>query len=193
MTKRIASGLFFLFLLAGLSCTDYTPKPRGYYHIELPEASYRALPLSELPYTFHLSHLAVVELPPVGDPSGWINLSYPALRAKLYCSYLPVTPTTFRQTDNECRSLVARQAKNLNAVKEQEYSNPDKRVYGSLFLLDGGAASPVQFMLTDSVSRFFRGTLYFDCPPNVDSLAPVTDYLRKDIIELMQSFYWTKK
>ena len=65
-------------------------------------------------------------------------------------------------------------------------------VYGSLFMLDGESASPLQFMLTDSVSRFFRGALYYDCIPNADSLAPVTRYLKQDIVELIQSFKWKK-
>ena len=105
---------------------------------------------------------------------------------------MPVTRATLPVAENESRSLVARQIKQAEAVKEQAYSNPEERVYGSLFLLDGEAASPVQFMLTDSVSNFFRGALYYDCVPNADSLAPVTDYLRKDIIELIQSFTWKK-
>ena len=65
-------------------------------------------------------------------------------------------------------------------------------MYGSLFMLDGESASPLQFMLTDSVSRFFRGALYYDCIPNADSLAPVTRYLKQDIVELIQSFKWKK-
>ena len=59
-------------------------------------------------------------------------------------------------------------------------------------LLDGESASPLQFMLTDSVSRFFRGALYYDCVPNADSLAPVTRYLKQDVVELIQSFNWKK-
>ena len=74
----------------------------------------------------------------------------------------------------------------------QAYSNPEASVYGSLFMLDGESASPLQFMLTDSVSHFFRGALYYDCIPNADSLAPVTRYLKQDIVELIQSFEWKK-
>ena len=69
---------------------------------------------------------------------------------------------------------------------------PEASVYGSLFMLDGESASPLQFMLTDSVSHFFRGALYYDCIPNADSLAPVTRYLKQDIVELIQSFEWKK-
>lgn len=190
--KRILSAGLFLCLLFCASCTEYTPKPRGYFRIELPRADYQVLSLDSLPYSFRVSRLVTVELPEVGSPEGWINLSYPSLGGKIYCSYLPVTRATLPVAENESRSLVARQIKQAEAVKVQAYSNPEERVYGSLFLLDGEAASPVQFMLTDSVSNFFRGALYYDCVPNADSLAPVTDYLRKDIIELIQSFTWKK-
>lgn len=191
--RRFLSAVFSLaiLLLCG-SCTEYTPKPRGYFRIEPPQARYQLLPLDSLPYSFNVSQLVTVELPEVGSPEGWINLSYPSLGVKIYCSYLPVTRTTLPAVENESRSLVSRQAKQAREVKEQVYSNPEEQVYGSLFLLDGESASPVQFMLTDSVSNFFRGALYYDCVPNSDSLAPVTDYLRKDIIELIQSFTWKK-
>lgn len=193
--KQMLSGMVLFLSLMGASCsssTDYMPKPRGYFRIEPPQARYQVLPLDSLPYSFHVSQLVTVELPEAGSPEGWINLSYPSLNVKVYCSYLPIIPTTLPTAENESRLLVSRQAKQANAVKEQAYSNPEERVYGSLFLLDGDSPSPVQFMLTDSVSRFFRGALYYDCVPNADSLAPVTDYLRRDIIELIQSFSWNK-
>lgn len=189
-------AMVFMCILLCVSCSrstkEYTPKPRGYFRIELPQASYQVLPLDSLPYSFNVSQLATVELPEAGSHEGWINLSYPLLKVKVYCSYLPVTPSKLQTMEDESRLLVSRQAKQTNAVKEQAYSNPGERVYGSLFLLDGESPSPVQFMLTDSVSHFFRGALYYDCVPNADSLAPVTDYLRKDIIELIQSFTWKK-
>lgn len=190
--KQLLSVLILLNILLCVSCTEYTPKPRGYFRIEPPEARYLVLPSDSLPYSFNISQLATVELPEIGSPEGWINLSYPSLGVKVYCSYLPVTPSSLPTAEKESRFLVSRQAKRAETVKEQAYSNPEERVYGSLFLLDGESASPVQFMLTDSVSHFFRGALYYDCVPNADSLAPVTDYLRKDIIELIQSFRWKK-
>ncbi|RHJ92415.1 gliding motility protein GldD [Parabacteroides bouchesdurhonensis] len=175
------------------SCTEYTPKPRGYFRIEPASAHYQKLPLDNLPYTFNVSQLSTVELPQVDNKTaGWINLSYPSLGAKIYCSYFPVTPLSLHQIENESRELVSRQTKNPDFIQEKAYSNPEEHVYGSLFLLDEGSASPIQFMLTDSVSNFFRGALYYDCKPNADSLAPVTQYLREDIIELIQSFSWKK-
>ena len=84
-TGIVCGGLLALCV----SCTEYTPKPRGYFRIEPPAPSYHALPVGDLPYTFRLSRWAEVELPPVGNPAGWINLSYPQLNVKLYCSYCP--------------------------------------------------------------------------------------------------------
>ena len=89
-TGIVCGGLLALCV----SCTEYTPKPRGYFRIEPPAPSYQALPVRDLPYTFRLSRWAEVELPPVGNPAGWINLSYPQLNVKLYCSYFPITPAT---------------------------------------------------------------------------------------------------
>lgn len=189
---RIITGTIWIFLSAlCVSCTEYTPKPRGYFRIEPPVPSYNALPEElDLPYTFHLSHWAEVELPPVGNPAGWMNLSYPQLNVKLYCSYLPVTPATLDKAVEECRALVVRQAKYPDRIKVQAYNNPEASVYGALFMLDDESASPLQFMLTDSVSRFFRGALYYGSAPNADSLAPVTHYLKQDVVELIQSFKW---
>lgn len=190
---RISTSIIGILLLAlCASCTEYVPKPRGYFRIEPPPATfYRLLPVKDLPYNFRRSRWAEVELPPVGNSAGWINLSYPQLNAKLYCSYFPITPATLDRAVEECRALVVRQAKYPERIKVQAYNNPWTSVYGSLFMSDE-SASPLQFMLTDSVSHFFRGALYYDCTPNADSLAPVTQYLEQDIVELIQSFKWKK-
>ena len=176
-----------------LSCTEYTPKPRGYMRIEPEPAEYAPLRVASLPYTFQVSRLAAVELPPKGDAGGWIHLDYPVFDAKIYGSYLSVTPATLPVAEEESRSLVARQARQATRITEKAYQDPEHRVYGSLFLIEGETVSPIQFLLTDSVSRFFRGALYYNCRPNPDSLAPVTRYLEEDILQMIQTFSWKKE
>ena len=146
----------------------------------------------DLPFEFRVSDATVVELSDSGRVQRLVgvNILYPELGAKLYCSYFPVTPASLRIAEAECRSFVARQAKPTDRIAEKAYSNPDAEVYASLFLIEGESASPIQFMLTDSVSRFFRAALYFNCKPNADSLAPAVAYIRRDIVELIQSFSW---
>lgn len=173
-----------------LSCVEYTPKPRGYFRIEPEPTTYKTLTFDDSPFQFNISQSVTVELPPAGDPAVWVNIVYPRLGATVYCDYLRISPRSLRMAEKESRRFVAGQLKKGESVQEKAYSNPESRVYGSLFLLDGGAASPVQFAVTDSVSNFFRGALYFDCTPNADSLAPAIQYIREDIVELIQSFSW---
>ncbi|MDR2968985.1 MAG: gliding motility protein GldD [Tannerellaceae bacterium] len=186
-------GLLLLTVLLGLflcaACTDYTPKPRGYMRIEPGRPRYSPLLSDNLPYRFSISQLTLVELPPEGSPDGWINIAYPSLNARIYCSYLSVTGDKLSEVERETLALLSRQAK-ADGITEKEYTNPDEKVYGSLFVLEGEAVSPVQFMLTDSVSHFFRGALYYEMRVNADSLAPVTRYLQEDIVELIQTFRW---
>jgi gliding motility-associated lipoprotein GldD len=174
-----------------LSCADYTPKPRGYFRIEPPPPLYIMLPLDKRPYSFNISAWAAVEMLPSEEKEGeWFNLSYPGLGATVYCSFLKVKPSALQETVREARSLVLRQARQTQAVTEQVYANLQERVYASLYELDGEVASPLQFVLTDSATYFFKGALLYDCRPNADSLAPVTQYLKVDLRELIQSFRW---
>jgi gliding motility-associated lipoprotein GldD len=145
---------------------------------------------SELPYKFMISSRAIVEMPPTDSAEYWINIDYQKFNAKIYCSYQTITPQSLPEHTDECRKLVSRTVEKATAINEKAYENDGGRVYGTLFDIEGRTASPLQFMLTDSVLHFFRGALYFQCEPNIDSLAPYIDYLRKDVIELIQTFEW---
>ena len=77
-----------------------------------------------------------------------------------------------------------------DAINMKEFHYDDKHVHGLLFDIKGDAASSMQFCVTDSTKNFVRGALYFNVPPNKDSLAPVIDFVREDIIEMISSFEW---
>jgi len=51
-------------------------------------------------------------------------------------------------------------------------------------------ATPISFWLTDSSNHYLRGALYFNNPPNNDSLQPVIEYIREDILEMINGFEW---
>ena len=52
----------------------------------------------------------------------------------------------------------------------------------------GPVASQLQFFLTDTAEQqhFFRGALYFYTEANTDSLAPVYDFMRKDVERMIK-------
>ena len=180
-----------LLLFACASCSNnYTPRPYGYYRITTPDTAYVDFN-SSFPYTFALSRNAVVQpRTDVSEPY-WINIYYPALDATIYCSYKPVQ-NNLRELTNDALEFVYRNASFATAIPEQEYAHPEASVYGVLFDLEGNTASSCQFFVTDSTHHFFRASVYCNCPPNADSLAPVYNYLRTDIIKMVETFEWTR-
>lgn len=179
-----------IFLFGCMACSEPMPKPRGLFRIDLPRPSYTYFTTKEIPYTFEVSQLVTVEMPPVQTPENWINITYPAINVKIYCSYKKTTPEQILISEKECRELIGRSIKQNQAITEQAYENPKCQVYGTLFQIDGDSPSPIQFILTDSVSHFFRGAMYYQNRVDADSVAPITDYLRNDIIKLIESFDW---
>lgn len=185
--------LFFAIIPVLSSCTkSYTPKPTGFLRIDPPSAHYITFNETELPYTFSVSGQAIIELPPVDSIADWLNIDYPDFQAKIYCSYKSITARSLKNHTEECHKLAERAARNADAIMEKVYENKESKVYGTLFLIEGASASPIQFMLTDSTSHFFRGALYYRHKANTDSITPVTDYIEKDITELIQTFHWKK-
>jgi gliding motility-associated lipoprotein GldD len=76
------------------------------------------------------------------------------------------------------------------AIEDQKILHPENRVYGTFFELQGDVASPFQFYLTDSTSKFVSGVVYFNSRPNYDSLKPTLDYLKVDLLKMVNTFKW---
>ncbi|MDR1437410.1 MAG: gliding motility protein GldD [Candidatus Symbiothrix sp.] len=122
----------------------------------------------------------------------WFNLVYPSLNAQIFCSYLPIISGNFAGITEESRKFAYLHTVKADAINEYFFANPEHKVYGLIYEIKGNVASHVQFVLTDSVTSFFRGALYFDNIPNQDSIAPVLEYINEDIRMLMDSFRWKK-
>jgi gliding motility-associated lipoprotein GldD len=181
----------FLFILLANSCSDgYSPKPRGYFRIDLPQQSYSVFD-STFPYTFEYPEYADI----VGDSSKmaepyWINVRYKPFNATLHFSYKLINGNLNKYLD-DAHTLVNKHIPKANAISQREFVDTTHRVFGLVYDIRGAdAASPYQFYLTDSVSRFVRGALYFNSIPNNDSLAPVIDFLKKDLEHMISTFRW---
>lgn len=191
MGKKVCLGLLMLVMVA---CgTPPSPRPYGYYRITVPDTAYIRFDAlcPRYPYTFALSRNAVVKPRTDTDEPYWINLYYPSLDATIHCSYKPVR-NNLRELTNDALEFVYRNASFANAIPERDYTHPEADVYGVLFDLEGNTASSCQFFVTDSTSNFFRASVYCNCPPNADSLAPVYEYLRTDVIRMVESFEWRR-
>ncbi|MDP3462138.1 MAG: gliding motility lipoprotein GldD [Bacteroidales bacterium] len=178
-------------LLLIIGCDQsYSPKPRGYFRIDLPEKTY--IRLSEnLPYSFEYPAYANIT-PDYNSPgeTSWINVEFPGFNGSLHISYKAVN-NDLNNFIEDSRALVQKHIPKANAIRESLIMNESKRVFGLVYEIDGkGAASPMQFYVTDSTTHFLRGALYFNVRPNNDSLAPVIDFLKADIQHLINTLEW---
>jgi gliding motility-associated lipoprotein GldD len=96
------------------------------------------------------------------------------------------------ELSEDARKYVYKHSVKADGISERVFEHPEKKVYGVFYDITGNAASSVQFTLTDSTQHFVRGALYFNNVPNKDSIAPMVDYIREDMVRLMESFEWKK-
>ncbi len=180
-----------LILVLMFSCKqDYIPKPRGYFRIDFQQKTYHQLDSVALPYKFDIP--GYVKVSPDNDRLAepyWINLKVPAHKAEVHISYKKVEKNLAKLLEDS-RTLAYKHSIKADAINERIFVNPQKKVYGTIYMIDGNAASPLQFYLTDSTKNFLRGALYIREVPNIDSLRPVIDYLTPDVIRLIETTEW---
>jgi gliding motility-associated lipoprotein GldD len=212
MLKRTVFGLMFLLVV---SCNSpYTPKPRSYYRIDLPEHAYQLFNEPGYPYSFEYPLYAKITKDSTlfddnPDNPYWINIDFPRFNGRIYISYKSVGGTSVYKlkTDQGYKDSMVRNS--FEGLREEAFKMTYKHtpkassindslfvtgngVSGVFFAVGGNAATSNQFFLTDTVRHFLRGALYFDASPNADSLKPVNDFLQQDLKHLINSFSWRK-
>lgn len=190
MMKKILSLIFISIVL--VSCqSDYSPKPRGYYRIELPKKSYVNY-INTCGFSFDVpSYAAVVNDSSADAQECWKNIVYKGLNGRLHLSYYPITTQKmFGELIEDSRRLVFKHTVKADGINESRIDNPKTHVHGLYYDIEGNAASSIQFFVTDSTKHFLRGALYFYAPPQADSIKPVLDFVRKDVERMLATFRW---
>ncbi len=181
--------LLFVFIISlFIGCNkDVLPKPKAYLNLNYPNKEYVKL-TSKRPYSFEVASKATIkEL-----PKNWLKIKYPSLKASVDITYRPINKN-LRELLIEAEKLVFEHAvKADNISNTEDYSNIQNKVYGKMYLIYGDAASQVQFHVTDSVKHFLKASLFFYTKPNYDSILPAIDYLKKDMIHIMETLKWTE-
>ena len=191
MMSKFREGKYMLYLLPVLimGCTNnYFPKPYGYFRVDLPKQNYIRID-TIFPYAFDISDLAYVDIKQQKHDKNWMDIVYPKLNATIHCSYKPLNANLSELLEDAHRAVFKHSMK-ADDINTSIFNNPANRVYGVYYDLKGNVASVAQFVLTDSINHFFRGAVYFNHVPNKDSIAPMADYIKNDVIRFMESFNW---
>jgi gliding motility-associated lipoprotein GldD len=188
--------LIFSFAILCSCNSDYTVgKRRGYFKIEFPEKAYWQFDQPGYPYTFEypiysniVKDTTFFEARP--ENPWWINIDFPQFAARVHISYKEIGKNKFDSLVNDAFQLSYKQhTYKASAIESQEIITPNN-VHGVYFTLAGNTATANQFFLTDSTKHFLRGALYFSATPNEDSVSVVNDFLKKDLLHLINTLKW---
>jgi gliding motility-associated lipoprotein GldD len=184
--------ILLLFCLTLISCggdDEYSPKPRGYFRIDLPKKTYQLYD-KDCPFTFEYPKYAriVADNERLAEPC-WLNFEFPHFGAILHLSYKELNhgPDEYIKY---CWELAQKHIAKASGMNNVEVFNKQEKVYGLVFNIEGNAASPLQFYVTDSVKHFLRGSLYFNAVPNRDSIGPVFEFIHTDIERMIKTLHW---
>jgi gliding motility-associated lipoprotein GldD len=193
------SILIILVCVGGLLLACNRPynvgKKRGYYQIDFPKKAYQIFEKPGYPYRFEYPVYATVSKDSTffddQAEDWWINIDVPAFNGRIYISYKPIGPRySFDSLVRDGFKLAYQQHVDVANRIEDSLMRTPNGVEGIYFSLGGNTATANQFFLTDSTKHFLRGAMYFDAAPNADSLGIVNDFLKKDLLHMINTLQW---
>ena len=181
-------------MLIVLGCnSEFSLKPKGYFRIEFPKRDYVKFNQQGYPYTFEYPSYARIEKDSSffkdNDTPFWINISFPSMNGKIYCSYKKIGVGNYGQLVDDAYKMTYKHSSKATEINDSVMLTP-QGISGIWFRVGGNAATGRQFFVTDSTRHFLRGALYFDATPNEDSLGVVYDFLQEDMKHLINTLQW---
>jgi len=190
----LARAFILILALLGIlfGCSEsFTPKPKGYNRLELPEREYISLPDS-LPYSFDVSKAVRI----LRDSSYiaeryWIDLYYPTITANIQITYKALNEDRqlLEELVNDAYRLTSKHQIKAYAIEETVVRTPSGKT-AVIAELEGEVPSQFQFFVTDSTHNFLRGALYFRTSTKNDSLAPAIEYMKIDAMRMINTLEW---
>ena len=191
LTKAVITS-FCLVAMFFASCDrEYLPKPLGYNRLDLPEPVYQSLPDS-FPYTFQYSkHATLLRDTSYVSDKFWIEIYYPTIKSNIHITYkqLSGNESLLREFMDDAYALTAKHQIKAYAINEVITVTPSGKT-AVIAELEGEVPSQFQFTMTDSAKHFLRGALYFNTKVQNDSLAPAIEYMKRDMLQIINTLEW---
>lgn len=194
MQKATPYNFLFLIFTAVFvtACSqEYTPKPRGFQRFEFTQTKYQTHH-NNCGFSFEIPDYATV-LPDfsMAQNKCWYNVYYQPYNATLHLSFDQVKSSQdLQRLAEDARTLVYKHTIKADEIFETYIEN--ENLSGMVYELSGNTATNFQFYVTDSVSNYMRGALYFNTQTNADSVAPVLVHLKKDVMHMIKTLRWSK-
>ena len=111
------------------------------------------------------------------------------MKAKVFITYFPIKNDLDLHI-KESEKMVYEHTIKASSIDTKSFSYPDRKIYGNFNELKGQSASNLQFFITDSTKHYVTANLYFNSRPKPDSLAPAVEYIKNDMLHLIETFEW---
>lgn len=190
--SRILILIILIFCFSGCQNNDYSPKPKAYHRIILPEKSYNNQSVSGCPFLFDTpTYSLLLDDTNKNAKPCWKNVDFPEFNARLHLSYFAIDKNaTLEALTEDARAFVFKHTTKATAIDQQKVEQLKNNVHGLIYNIQGNTASNLQFFVTDQKNHYLRGALYFNEKPNLDSIQPVLDFLKSDIQHMITTIRW---
>ena len=185
LKKLVLVFAFFFLLFFAISCkNEVVPKPASQLRLDYPIAKYAQFS-NHCPFEFEINEEAVIK----EDKNCGFSIQYPKMKATIYLTYKTVDGN-LKDLLKDAQKLTYEHVIKADDILEQPYVNPNKKVYGMFYRVDGNAATNSLFYATDSIKHFVTGSIYFYAKPNFDSIMPAASYVKNDMQRLLETLKW---
>jgi gliding motility-associated lipoprotein GldD len=183
LRTAFAIGAWMLF---GCSQPETYPRPWGYHRLEFPPVEYARFSHPNCPFEFDYPAHGRLELARVD--SCFFNVYFPAFDCRWHVTSRPLggkVTHSFAYEDH--RELVYK-----HTQKGTIFDKPLRTPYGkgTLYELYGEVPTAAQLYFSDSTTHAVELSFYFNTALKNDSLAPVIDRMKKDLLHMVESLRW---
>lgn len=182
---RFILALFLIILFSSCNDNEVLPKPNGQLALDFSKGNYVFTENQNCPFSFELNEYARV----LAKRDCSMKIEYPGMDATIYLNYRPVK-NNLRQLLIDGQKLSYEHNQKADVIADYPFVNKLKNSFGMMYEIEGDAASNAQFYVTDSTKHFLTAALYFNAQPNYDSILPAVDYIKGDMVKMMETLSW---
>ena len=175
--------LFFFIFLFSCSNQSTIPKPKAFFYNELTEPNYVNYN-SNCGYSFFVNSKNDLD-----SENCNIKIINSSLNSTIYLSPILIE-NNFNLIDSDFSKKINENSSKAFSVNVSEFNDLKNKVFAKYYSFTGNAPSNTRFYITDSISVYLTGSLYFDSKPNYDSLLPSIFLVNNEIRKMIQTFKW---